>query len=73
MRSHRVLRVVFVMALLVAAGLGLAALFTDVEAKGPCRCPMIYAPVECDHGKIFANQCLADCRNAKNCVPIGVI
>jgi hypothetical protein len=34
---------------------------------------MIYAPVECDKGKVYPNQCVADCRNAKNCVPIGVI
>ena len=37
LRSQRVLRVVFAMALIVAAGVGLAALFTDAEAKGPCR------------------------------------
>jgi hypothetical protein len=27
---------------------GIATTFTDAEAKGPCRCPKIYAPVECD-------------------------
>jgi hypothetical protein len=51
---------------------GIATTFTDAEAKGPCRCPKIYAPVECDRGKVFANQCLADCRHAKNCVPVGL-
>ena len=71
--SRRMTAAVFVVALALAAVLGVAASFTQVEAKGPCRCPQIYAPVQCDHGKIFANQCLADCRNAKNCVPIGAI
>jgi hypothetical protein len=73
LRSQRVLRVVFALALIVVAGAGLAALFTDAEAKGPCRCPMIYAPVECDHGKVYPNQCVADCKHAKNCVPIGIL
>ena len=40
------------------------------EAAG-CRCPLIYAPVVCDHGRTFPNQCVADCHNAKNCVPTG--
>jgi len=71
--SRRTMAAVFVVALALAAVLGVAASFTQVEAKGPCRCPLIYAPVQCDNGKIFANQCLADCRNAKNCVPIGAI
>jgi hypothetical protein len=51
---------------------GVAAVFTEVQAA-PCRCPLLYAPVQCDNGKIFSNQCFADCRNAKNCVPIGAI
>ena len=36
-----------------------------------CICPKIYAPVVCDHGKTYPNQCVADCRNARNCVPTG--
>jgi hypothetical protein len=57
--------VVFVLAL------GLSALFSAVEAAG-CRCPLIYAPVTCDHGKTYPNQCEADCHHAKNCVPSGI-
>ncbi len=38
---------------------------------GPCRCPLLYAPVICDNGKTYSNQCFADCRNARNCVPTG--
>ena len=38
-----------------------------------CICPQIYAPVICDKGKTYPNQCLADCRNAKNCRPTGEI
>jgi hypothetical protein len=67
------LRLTLVLMFVVSVGIGLTVLFTDAEAKGPCRCPMIYAPVECDKGKVYANQCLADCKNAKNCVPIGAI
>jgi hypothetical protein len=64
---------VLVLMFVVSAGIGTAVLFTDAQAKGPCRCPMVYAPVECDKGKVYPNQCVADCRNAKNCVPIGVL
>lgn len=38
---------------------------------GRCLCPKIYAPVICDNGKVYPNQCVADCRNARNCVPYG--
>ena len=69
--SRRAIAAAFVVALALAAVIGIAASFTEVEAKGPCRCPQIYAPVECDKGKIFPNQCVADCRGGKNCVPIG--
>lgn len=43
---------------------------TRIEAAA-CRCPLIYAPVVCDNGKQYPNQCVADCRHAKNCVPVG--
>jgi len=70
MRVFGFARVVVATLAAVALVAGAAALFTDVQA-GSCRCPLIYAPVQCDHGKIYSNQCLADCQHAKNCVPIG--
>ncbi len=66
-------RVLFAAAVVLVLVMGVFSAFTEVEAKGPCRCPQIYAPVQCDHGKVFPNQCVADCRNAKNCVPIGIL
>lgn len=68
-----VVRAVGVLAVVVVIGVGAVALTTPSEAKGRCICPKIYAPVECKGGKVFANQCLADCRNARDCVPIGAI
>ena len=56
----------------------IVALFTLLPGKvvqamgGPPRCPKIYAPVICDGGKIFPNQCDADRKHAKNCVPLGL-
>ena len=41
-------------------------------AASACRCPLIYAPVVCDNGKVYPNQCVADCHHAKNCVPAGI-
>ncbi len=40
---------------------------------GGGRCPLIYAPVICDNGKVYPNQCYADRAHAKNCVPTGDI
>jgi len=41
------------------------------ETGGQTRCPEIYAPVICDNGKVYVNQCFADKAHAKNCVPYG--
>jgi len=49
---------------------GAFAVFTEVQA-GPCRCPLLWAPVICDNGKTYSNQCFANCAHAKNCVPTG--
>ena len=56
--------------LLAAMGYGTLAVSTAFAIPG-CRCPEIYAPVTCDNGKTYPNQCFADCHHAKNCVPSG--
>ena len=45
---------------------------TATRAEARCLCPLIYAPVVCDNGKTYPNQCEADCHHAKNCVPYGI-
>jgi hypothetical protein len=60
-----------VASLSVAAVTLITATATPAVAGG-CLCPQIYAPVICDGGKIYPNQCEADCHHAKNCVPYGV-
>lgn len=61
----------------LALVLGLFSVLSTVEAKkpggggGPCICPMVYAPVICDNGKVYSNSCVAACRNATGCVPYG--
>jgi hypothetical protein len=69
-RIRLILKLFVVLALIVAADIGTISIFTEAQAGGPCRCPLIYAPVQCDHGKVYPNQCAADCHNAKNCVPL---
>ncbi len=44
----------------------------SVASAGPPVCPQIYAPVICDNGKVYPNQCYADRNHAKNCVPYGL-
>ena len=67
---RRIGRLAVALALVSAALVGAASLVTEAEAA-PCRCPLLYAPVQCDNGKTYTNQCFADCRNARNCVPTG--
>ncbi|MCC6675580.1 MAG: hypothetical protein IT436_00425 [Phycisphaerales bacterium] len=56
------------LAVVAAAGFAVTTLATPAMA-GPPVCPMIYAPVKCDNGKVYMNQCYADRAHAKNCVP----
>ena len=35
----------------------------------PKFCPMLWAPVICDNGKVYPNQCYADKKCAQGCVP----
>lgn len=36
-----------------------------------CICYELYAPVTCDGGCTYSNQCFASCAGATNCVPSG--
>jgi len=67
-----------VISLLVLAGAAVVAITSFSNAAGgggggPQLCPDIYAPVICDGGKIYPNQCYADRQKAKNCRPYGDI
>lgn len=67
----RSMSVLFAAIFLVAVLAGVAAMMTTPVEAGRCICPKVYAPVECDNGKVYPNQCVADCRNASGCVPTG--
>ena len=54
------------------AGLAIAAVAVSRVSAGPPVCPQVYAPVICDNGKVYPNQCEADRHHAKNCVPLGL-
>ena len=56
-------------AMFAAAAAGLV--WVSSAPAGPPVCPKLYAPVICDNGKIYMNQCYADRHNAQNCVPYG--
>ena len=66
--GKNVLRVALILALVCSA----LPLSTPVQA-GRCVCPQVYAPVECARGKIYPNQCVADCKHAKDCVPLDFL
>jgi hypothetical protein len=39
------------------------------QTESAPACPLVYAPVTCDHNKTYPNQCEADRHHATNCVP----
>lgn len=69
----RALRALTLLAVVSAVTMGVLALSTPADARGRCVCPQVYAPVECDNGRTYPNQCVADCRNATGCVPVGAV
>jgi len=59
----------------VAIGIGAMAAFatpTDAAPTSFCVCTDVYAPVICDGGATFTNQCWANCFGATGCVPGGL-
>jgi hypothetical protein len=58
--------------LVVAAAAVVIASLSVAFAAPSAKCPAIYAPVICDNGKVYPNQCYADQQHAKNCVPYGI-
>lgn len=62
-----------ILALSILAG-GLAVAVPS-EAAPDCKknkdviCPLIFAPVVCDHNKVYSNSCFAAADCATNCVP----
>ena len=61
-------RRVLILGLMVAVA-ALALSSFSKAAGGPNVCPKIWAPVICDNGKIYPNQCEADRHHANNCEP----
>jgi hypothetical protein len=66
MKKHRFLTVAVILGSVAVA---IASL--KVASAGPPVCPQIYAPVICDNGRVYPNQCVADRHHAHNCVPYG--
>jgi len=74
MRTKRIGAILLAAIVVAAIGAGAIALMSETATSaeaGPCICPQVYAPVVCDNGRTYPNQCVADCRHARNCVPTG--
>ena len=60
-------------AVMAVAGIGITTSAPEAEAFPllwpPIACPMIYAPVICDGGYIYDNECFAEAYGATGCVP----
>jgi len=57
--------------LAVVVGSVAVAIASMKTMAAPPVCPKIYAPVICDDGRVYVNQCYADRHHAQNCVPYG--
>ena len=52
----------------IISTLALLVTVNGKSASSPgCLCPMVYAPVKCDNGNAYSNDCLAKCDSAENC------
>jgi hypothetical protein len=72
MKRTMVVRIVLFAVMVAAIAAAAIASESSSKAQGSaCRCPLIYAPVVCDNGRTYPNQCVANCHHAKGCVPTG--
>ena len=55
----------------IVSSVAVAIASLSVASAGPPVCPLIYAPVICDNGSVYPNQCEADRHHGRNCVPYG--
>ena len=69
-RLSRILLVVGIITALAVGALTLLSPPASAKKKGPCICALIFDPVVCKGGRMFSNQCLADCKRAKDCEPL---
>ena len=74
----KLVRILFVMALVAVVAVGTVAITKGKGGGGgggcPNRhlvCPALWAPVICDDGKTYSNQCYADRVCATGCEPTG--
>lgn len=59
----------FLLSLALTGGLSGAAYADRCVPNPDAICPLIYAPVTCNNGVTYSNQCFADADCAKGCRP----
>lgn len=62
---------IFLLGLALTASMGAAAHADRCVPDPNAICPLIYAPVTCNDGVTYSNQCFADANCAKGCRPAG--
>jgi hypothetical protein len=62
----------FAVKVAVFAAAAVTLVWVSSAPAGPPACPLIYAPVICDNGRVYPNQCVADRHHGRNCVPYGL-
>jgi hypothetical protein len=62
----------FVLGLALTSSMGAVAHADRCVPDPNAICPLIYAPVICNDGVTYSNQCFADANCAKGCRPAGL-
>lgn len=63
----------FLLSLVVTGAIGGVAQADRCVPDPNAICPLIYAPVTCNNGVTYSNQCFANADCAKGCRPANVI
>jgi Kazal-type serine protease inhibitor-like protein len=68
MKRANILRT-FLLGLTLAGAMGTVSYADKCVPDPNAVCPLIYAPVTCNNGVTYSNQCFADADCAKGCRP----
>ena len=71
MKNNKLIRM-FLLGLALTAGMGSVSYADKCVPDPNVICPLIYAPVTCNNGVTYSNQCFADADCAKGCRPAGL-
>lgn len=71
MKNSKLIRM-FLLGLALTGATGTVAHADKCVPNPNAICPLIFAPVTCNNGETYSNQCFADADCARGCRPAGI-